>query len=230
MYPDLLVHKDFVIVADPDTLEQSISYWSGKVEQPTTEQLQSSWEEYLADVETERINMEKQEEIDSLKTYLADTDFYYIRKLEYGEAIPSEIKAQRIEARQSLNNMDINTIDKARANKRDELNYMCSETILGRFSSVVDGVTYYFSNDQEAQANFDKADRAFDKGLMTEISWTAYDGDGNVVRLVFNQATFEPLYMSHLTHIQDNISKFRDFLMPLVNSATTMEELEAISW
>jgi YHS domain-containing protein len=111
-----------------------------------------------------------------------------------------------------------------------ELNQSCNKTILGKFSHDVNGVTYYFSNDMEAQANFEKCDRAFEKGRMTELAWTCYDVDGNVVRLVLTPETFESLYVAHLEHIQNNIAKFRDFLMPQVEGATTVEEIESIQW
>jgi len=37
--------------------------------------------------------------IDVSKKYLADTDFYYARKLEIGEDVPADVVAKRIEAR-----------------------------------------------------------------------------------------------------------------------------------
>lgn len=121
-------------------------------------------------------------------------------------------------------------VDKARQEKILELTSACNKTILGRFTSVVDGVTYLFSNDMEAQANFEKCDRAFEKNRLTELMWTAYTTDGEVVRLTFTPETFEPTYIDHLTHIQGTIAKFRDVLMPQVMAATTIEEVEAIKW
>lgn len=114
--------------------------------------------------------------------------------------------------------------------KIQELNHACSQTILGRFFSDVNGITYSFSNDMEAQANFEKADRAFERGLITEILWTAHDVNGDVVRLTLDATAFEGVYIDHLSHIQDNISKFRDVLMPQVESCTTVEEVNSIKW
>jgi hypothetical protein len=114
--------------------------------------------------------------------------------------------------------------------KIKELNTACNLTILGRFSLIRDGATYFFSNDMEAQANFEKCDRAFEKGRITAIPWTCYDGEGSVVRLDFDAESFEPLYIAHLTHIQNNIAKFRDELMPQVLAATSIEEVRTIQW
>lgn len=118
----------------------------------------------------------------------------------------------------------------AKEEKELELNRNCSQEILSMFTAEVDGVTYYFSNDREAQSNFDKADRAFDKGRIAEIPWTAYDAVGEVVRLILNPANFEPVYMAHLGHIQYNISYFRDNLMAKVHAATNIEEVKAVVW
>jgi YHS domain-containing protein len=111
-----------------------------------------------------------------------------------------------------------------------QLNQECSSAILGKFPSVVDGVTYYFSNDNEAQKNFDKMARAFDKGYVTEKNWTVYDQDGNVLRVSLNTEKFEAVYKDHLTHISSNVSKFRDTLMPQVLAATDEEEIQSIVW
>jgi hypothetical protein len=124
----------------------------------------------------------------------------------------------------------INELDRAKEDKIKELNGLCTNTIYGRFTANIDGVNYLFSNDSEAQANFDKCDRAFEKGYMTEIQWTAYNEAGEVVRVTINPTNFPAFYMAHLNHIQGNISRFRDELMPLVENATTVEEVENINW
>jgi hypothetical protein len=118
----------------------------------------------------------------------------------------------------------------SKAAKLAELNQICSDTILGRFLSTVDGVDYYFSCDKNAQDNFDKADRAFEKGRITEIRWTAYDLNDNVVRLLLDQTKFEIVYLAHLYHINDNISRFRDVLMPKVEASTTVDQVNRIQW
>lgn len=121
-------------------------------------------------------------------------------------------------------------LEESKRLKSEELSRKCNETILGRFSSTIDSVEYQFSNDLEAQANFEKCDKAFDRGMIIEIPWTAYDMDGNTVRVLLNREKFSIVYYNHLEHIQNNISKFRDFLMPMVENATNVEEVEAIKW
>lgn len=115
-------------------------------------------------------------------------------------------------------------------NKMKKLSRACNEWILGRFPCEVNGETYYFSNDNEAQANFEKCDRAFEKGRITEMNWTAYAADERVVRLSLNADSFELLYIAHLNHVQTGIAKLRDELMIQVDAATTPEEVLAIEW
>jgi hypothetical protein len=123
-----------------------------------------------------------------------------------------------------------NNLEESKNSKIEELSRSCNLTILGRFTSPVDGVQYQFSNDLEAQANFEKCDKAFDRGMITEILWTAYDISGNATRVLLNSESFEVVYYNHLEHIQNNISRFRDLLIPQVKNATTIEEVEDIKW
>lgn len=114
--------------------------------------------------------------------------------------------------------------------KIKELEMACSQTILGEFTTVINGVTYSFSHDEQAQQNFKDAKLAFMSGDITEITWTAYDSNGKVARLQLDDQTFNTVYMAHLNHILSNISKFRDTLQPQVEACTTIDQLNAITW
>lgn len=121
-------------------------------------------------------------------------------------------------------------LKQAKERKLIELNAACGESILGRFVSTYKGDQYQFSYDAEAQSNFAKAGRAFDKGFMTSIGWTAYDMAGNVVRLTLEPADFDIIFIDSLVHVNTNIARFRDELQPLVGAATTLEAVQAIVW
>jgi hypothetical protein len=118
----------------------------------------------------------------------------------------------------------------ARDLKMVELDQKCSQAIVGRFTAMVDGVEYSFSCDEEAQKNFDKADWAFSKGNVPELPWTAYNSEGQVVRILINPDNFGPVYLAHLEHIQNNIAKFRDFLQPMVEGAEDPDEVFSVKW
>ncbi|MCZ8512395.1 hypothetical protein O9H85_08105 [Paenibacillus filicis] len=118
----------------------------------------------------------------------------------------------------------------AQTQKIAELNDKCKQTILGGFTSTVSGVSYQFSYDAEAQSNFTKAGRAFDKAIITSIKWTAYDSTGNVVRLTLDAPTFDSVFKDSLAHLNTQLSKFRDTLQPQVMACTTVAQVQAISW
>lgn len=131
------------------------------------------------------------------------------------------------------------SLEDAKNKKIDELDNACNQTILGNFPYSVNGTTYYFSNDDTAQKNFDKFYVAFRDGLATSPeNFTCYDVDGNVCRLPFDQTTFPDLYKAHLSHIALNISQFRDNLELQVNAITVqngdvqtaINQVKAIVW
>lgn len=124
----------------------------------------------------------------------------------------------------------IKTLNEVKQEKIDELSQQCKISILGRFKSTINGVDYFFSYDTEAQSNFNKAGRAFDKGMITSIGWTAYDVNNNIIRLTLDATTFEIVFADSLMHINTNIYKFRDVLQPQVESATTIDQVNLIVW
>ncbi|MBT2656609.1 hypothetical protein J7E81_15425 [Bacillus sp. ISL-18] len=128
----------------------------------------------------------------------------------------------------------VDSFEETKNNKLIELNKKCNDTILGRFSSEVDGVIYYFSHDSEAQSNFSTAKLAFMDGTVAQmggvIPWTAYDSEGNVFRLQLNQSQFNSVFLSKMLHVTNNVAKYRDFLVPLVIDAKTPEEIKSITW
>ncbi|MDN5049812.1 hypothetical protein [Aliarcobacter butzleri] len=53
-------------------------------------------------------NQEKLQEINSLKEYLKDTDFYYTRLAEIGEAVPVDVVEKRLETRAKIRELEDN--------------------------------------------------------------------------------------------------------------------------
>lgn len=45
----------------------------------------------------------KAQKVAEAKSYLANTDWYYARKMETGEEVPAEVVAKRLEAREAVN-------------------------------------------------------------------------------------------------------------------------------
>jgi YHS domain-containing protein len=125
--------------------------------------------------------------------------------------------------------------DQAVADKKAELNIACKNAITGRFSADVDGVTYWFSNDTEAQSNFKDTKSLFDDGTIDAmaggiVKWTAYDVNGNVCRIPLNKDQFKPVNIARVMHQNNNVSRLRDDLEPKVDAAKSVPDVQAITW
>lgn len=121
-------------------------------------------------------------------------------------------------------------LKEAKHNKIIELNQACMKDILGRFPSTVDGVIYEFSYDHEAQSNFNGSANALSRGYMTQVEWTAYDSTGKAIRILLNELKFDGVAKDALVHVNSKISRFRNDLLPQVEIATTLTEVEAVVW
>lgn len=117
----------------------------------------------------------------------------------------------------------------AKTKKDAELNQACQDSILAGFSHVINDEEYWFSYDKEAQGNFTDAQTILSDGLMSEIMWTVKK-DGKYTRLAISKATMDELKIVILLHKTNNISRYRDELMPLVESALSIEEVQKITW
>jgi hypothetical protein len=120
----------------------------------------------------------------------------------------------------------------AKSKKDIELNKACNESILAGFSHIINGVVYWFSYDMEAQGNFRDAKEMLSDGVVLEIPWTVRLGgvNGEYARIPINLETIKQLSLVIMEHKTKNISKYRDFLMPIVNDAEEIKEVEDVTW
>lgn len=114
--------------------------------------------------------------------------------------------------------------------KKTELNYYCKEAILNGFSYESNNDIYHFSYDLEAQKNISDRWNLFQNDMIDSIRVTAHDKDGSDVRLDFDKVEFNGLYLTSVKHKENCISKYRDDLLPLIEQAMTIEQLESITW
>ncbi|MNF64999.1 hypothetical protein D3C84_467490 [compost metagenome] len=113
--------------------------------------------------------------------------------------------------------------------KDTELNKACEKSILSGFKHIINDIEYHFSYDIEAQINFGDAKIALNEGLKQEVMWTVKK-DGEYTRLPITKDIMDGLSVAILDHKSNNVSKYRDFLMVIVNSATSIEEINSITW
>ncbi len=116
--------------------------------------------------------------------------------------------------------------------KDSELNLACNQSILAGFTHIINGKTYWFSYDMEAQGNFRDAKEILTDGVVKELPWTVRKGgvNGEYSRIPITLEIMNELSLVIMQHKTDKISRYRDILMPLVNGATTVEEVEAVKW
>ena len=114
--------------------------------------------------------------------------------------------------------------------KREKLSKYCQKSILDGFKCIIKNKEYRFNYDQEAQRNMSDRWNLFQNDMIDYIKVTAHDEDEIDVRLTFNKSEFNELYLSSVHHKENCISKYRDDLLPLVDQATNVEQVEAITW
>jgi hypothetical protein len=123
----------------------------------------------------------------------------------------------------------IDILEDYKKSKAEELSKACQQSIYNGFEYEINGVTYHFSYDTEAQLNFQGVERLFAQGIVEEVMWTVKK-DGQYMRIPITKEILDELALVMLNHKNANISKYRDVLMPMVESAQTIEEVEAITW
>lgn len=124
---------------------------------------------------------------------------------------------------------DSRLIDNLKNDKKAELSQACQESILGGFTSKVNGVEYHFSYDREAQINFQETYHLFQNSVVDSVKWSAHL-KGKPIRIDLNKKDFEVVFFASVRHKQENISKFKDQIEPLIDAQSTIEGLKAINW
>lgn len=117
----------------------------------------------------------------------------------------------------------------AKLMKIEYLRAICQREIERGFKYSYNQVLYHFSLDSEAQFNFSSAYQLFMDDLITEITWTI-TVDGVYGRLVVDKQMMKDISLLILQHKTYNIGKLRDVLAIQVTNATSLSELEAITW
>jgi hypothetical protein len=128
----------------------------------------------------------------------------------------------------NVTSADLATLKSA---KMSQLEEACSKAITNGFDFTVGGTSYKFSCSLEAQANFQGADTLFKDGSITEAEWTVVNNsNGKIERVALDMATFNSIKLQVFTHINSKISRLRNTLQPLVESATTNADVDAVVW
>ena len=128
-----------------------------------------------------------------------------------------------------LHNDEAYLLEELRASKMIEFNMRCQETIEAGFDYEYEGTVYHFSLDTQAQQNFSDSYQLLKDRTIQDVAWTV-KVNGEYSRLVIDFDMMQEISHLIFLHKTNNIAKFRDILMPIVNDATTQEELGEIVW
>lgn len=120
-------------------------------------------------------------------------------------------------------------LESYRKQKDLELNNACNVAISNGFKHIINGEEYHFSFDTEAQLNYQGSERLLSADMVQAIDFTVFK-NGDYARIAIDKIEMQNLTMAILKHKVTNIAKYRDILLPLVQEATTKEEIENIQW
>ena len=113
--------------------------------------------------------------------------------------------------------------------KKEQLSNECNQDILNGFDYIIDDKKYHFSYDRESQANFQERWQLFQNNMIESMNITAHK-NGEDVRLEVDKDLFSDIYMQSVMIKENKIKKLREDLYPLVDKATSQEDLNNISW
>lgn len=160
------------------------------------------------------------------------SDNYMEMEIEYTHPILESVRGYKLidgELVKDEKSIEIELLSKAKENKEKELNEACNQSILDGFSYAINGEKYRFSFDTEAQFNFQGAERLLSQGVIDEITWTVKQND-EYKRVSINKDDMNQIMLVIFQHKANNISKYRDVLLPMVERATTIEEVNSVTW
>lgn len=130
-----------------------------------------------------------------------------------------------------LHKWGVSTLEEFKELRKNKLSKECTNSILSGFTASVGKKEYTFSYDKEAQANLAERWQLFQNEMIDSIVLTARTLEDNTyTRLKVNKAEFTLVYLSSVKHKEDNISRLHDLLVPLVNSAVSIKQIEDIHW
>ena len=125
---------------------------------------------------------------------------------------------------------NILSIDEVKFDKIEQLRKACENDILNGFTATIVTTEYTFSFDREAQANFTGTLALLNSGIITGIpEWTAKN-NGVYERINMTVDEFKQVALTGLGIKDYKIKRLRNDLIPIVENALTIEEVNNVVW
>jgi hypothetical protein len=120
------------------------------------------------------------------------------------------------------------TLDELKQEKINELDQACKNAILSNFTATINSIDYELAYDNAAQSRFNGVGILFLNNLITQVDWTAYQNTERV-RITLTKNDFNTISLAALKHQNDNVTKYSDLYVKVMN-ATTADEVNQIIW
>ncbi|MDY7043691.1 hypothetical protein RVS70_05680 [Virgibacillus sp. M23] len=121
-------------------------------------------------------------------------------------------------------------LSRAKKSRFEKLRKDCENDILGYFEAPVNGVTYTFSFDDEAQKNFTGTLALTLAGAVDpEQKWTVYR-NGIVERIKLDTDNFMNVSRIAYKRKDDKVDRLRGEIQQAIDNAKTIEEVNQVVW
>lgn len=120
-------------------------------------------------------------------------------------------------------------LEDSKKNKINQLSIACGQEILNGFKTVINEIEYHFNYEVDNQQNFLDTMRLFENNMIKVIGWNAYL-DEDKVRLELDKDSFNQVYIEGVKHKTNCLTTLNDYLIPMVKSAKTEDDLNLIYW
>ncbi len=153
---------------------------------------------------------------------------YTVDDITYENEVLQKAKTKQYHSRsEAMEDIDIVplTLDEYKQIKNDAFSVICTNEILGTFTSSAMGVEHIYSFDSEAQINLAGTKQAFADGLITSIDWNTRDAGV----ISHDETQFNQLWLDGFQFKFAKITKRRD-KKDIVNACTTKDAVDLVEW
>lgn len=114
--------------------------------------------------------------------------------------------------------------------KQAELNQACSDELTYGYTYTINGTSYRFSFDLDAQANFMASKSLLEAGKVPTVPWTAYQDGTARVRIDLSLDDIEGMEMAQFHHKEEIVGKYNDLLINHLYPSVNISQINAITW
>lgn len=120
-------------------------------------------------------------------------------------------------------------LEQIREQKIKELEQAYQDATNAGFNYTINAINYLFPSDTQSQMQMQVNKMMLDSGMTRSVNIVALQ-DGVPVRVAINKIQISELIMACMAQMTAYETKYWDDLLPLVQAATTVDEVKTIIW